>query len=295
MNTALDLSTSIANHGEQLSNLVSTFQHDIPRLKKELRAWRLSVASELETNCNRAMKKKMPALASKLRAMEEFPNVYDLLDYAIPVTSDDIGLLSRPLRRPFDIARLAEACEFYFPFGVQWTTLLEKFVRSAPAAFIMDALVGNFHGKRTSRAMVEPVILKKREEPSRLGFPEFKCALPTGEIAREIKASVCGVRERRSPNHAVGVRVSAEPRASGSKDGSAPKKKVVDVSKFVAWIPAPVLYQVMGEAVDDFNASTHQLKKRPQKKKSNGKANGGCKVESYPFQCQCVVPYDWCD
>lgn len=257
METALSLSTSIANHGEVLNNLAWTYQHDLPRLQKELCVWREGVARELATNCNRALKRKMPALASRLRSMHNFPDAQTLVEYAIPVTSDDGSLLGRPSRGRLDITYLAQTCELYFPFGASWKSLLDKLVCAAPASFIMDSLIGNFRNNRTSHAVVEPTILKRRDAESDLGFAEFRCALPTADTALILAESLRGLRDHSRRKHSPHLSAwsAKSTKQKSKKKGKGAKARAVkerDLSKFVAWIPSTVLYQVMPNAVEAF-------------------------------------------
>ncbi|KLO13155.1 PIN domain-like protein [Schizopora paradoxa] len=255
LDTALSLSSSIANHGEALSTLAWTYQHNIPRLEKELSAWREDVASELATNCNRALKRKMPDLARKLRSMRNFPDPVTLLEYAIPVTSDDGSLLGRPSRGRLDITHLAQTCELYFPFGASWTSLLEKLVRAASASFIMDSLIGNFRDNRTSYAIVEPTILKRRDAESDLGFAEFRCALPSADAASILATSLRGLRDplhRKHSPHLSGWPAKSTKQKSKKKGIKTRAVKERDLSKFIAWIPSTVLYQVMPNTVEAF-------------------------------------------
>ncbi len=199
------------------------------------------------------------------RQILTFPNTTILLNYAIPSTSTyDDALLGRPCRGHLDVVALAQLCELYFPFGALWLTLLEKFVKSASPAFVMDGLIGEFHDLRTSRAVLEPVILRKREPSLETGFSEFRCALPTADVMLDLVTSLRGLRDpsRRRGPHLVALPSSLSKKKEKAKTGCrARRTKDKDISCFVAWIPSTVLYQVMPEAVETFDASKRQRRK----------------------------------
>ncbi|KAF8901075.1 hypothetical protein CPB84DRAFT_1680152 [Gymnopilus junonius] len=117
---------------------------DCQDLPEFLVAWRHELRQELRTNSKGLLGRKQVALANSIP--ESFPDIDILLSYVNPITSESMGRDSNNTRLTWskepDLAKLAEACEFYFEWGykeaiikrfrtIMWPPIVLRILRRA--------------------------------------------------------------------------------------------------------------------------------------------------------------------
>lgn len=259
----------------------------LPRksLPNYLCQWRADLVTELQTNSQHIIGRRMTALSQSIP--NDFPNINILLSYIQPITSLSEGRadfyedLSWTEREP-SVPELARVCEFYFEWGFE-ATILTRFRTCIWPSIVFRLLrrkllsphepfLARFAGEKSVPQEGHDWMVKIHSARSHFSTDhtlEYRVELRPSILARLAKLGVNGIRRE---DDVEWVEDSSEGEEAATAD---------PLSPLHVWIPAVLMDETWPGLVSSYKDIARRREDKKQRKMSGLKRKRAAKVKCF--------------